>query len=652
MTSRVQALDEDANFPGWWQVALALVISGQAMMVSLGLNTTDEPPAFGSFFYWGVHGLMLGSALLAVLLLGGPLYRNLLRSWREKRLTIESLFVVSLLGALVVSLQSTLTGSGPVYYEVVSLVVVIYTFGNSLRANAAREAQKILKESRESYAYAWVQAEGELRRVPLASLTVESLFVVKPGELVPVDGVVQQGRAFVSLSSINGEPLPVAVQPGDTLPAGAFSVDGLLTVRVGSTARSIDAIFAALGQSAPSVYQQLADQVTRWFLPVVGGIAAITFVVWTLISGVPLGITNAMSVLLVACPCALGIATPLGVQSFLYALARDGWRARSGQLVERLAQVDTVFFDKTGTLTFSNLKISKEAWLPLEKLSPEEIRGMVALAEQSVNQPIALAFAAWQPLAEAGLASLRVHPGEGVSAEVSYRGATHCLFIGRKEFLLAQKIPVEQFSQVKSLEDFSARQIFVGVEGCAAGVVTLSEDPRPQMAQMLERLLQRGLRVEVLTGDAHPQIDFDPRVKVHAGLSPQQKAKRVADAQQAGARVLFIGDGINDALAINQAFCSVAIAEGAPLSHAAALAVVSGTGLEKLPEALATAQSSSSALRWNLQFAAIYNMIGILLASMGILHPVVASLLMLSSSVVVAWRAMAAVQPPVQAAGP
>lgn len=626
----------DRRSCGIWRIALSLVIAGQAMLLSLGLNTTDEPPAFASGWYMALHGVLVLSVLVTLFLLGGPLFRNFFGALRRRVLTVEALFVVSLMGALLVSLQSTLTGIGPLYYEVVAVVLIIYTFGNSLRARAFDEAQKILTQARASYATAWLQKDGRQISTPVADIHVDDLVVIHPGEMSTVDGVITQGQAFVTLASLTGEPAAVAMKPGDHLPAGAFSTDGLLTVRVTSLARSIDDILTRLSAGAPSAYEQLADRVTRWFLPIVGTVAALTFAAWSFFAGVGPAITASMSVLLVACPCAIGMATPLAVQSFLFALSRYGWRGRSGQLIERLARVDAIFFDKTGTLTLADLKIAGAAWGP--SFDPNKMQGLVALAEHAVPQPIARAFAEWSPLPGATLVSLRVHPGEGISAEILFQEKTHRLVVGQLSFAAAAS------SGAWPSAPSAKRQVWVALDGLRAGVVSLQEVARPQMYALLQKLLAENYRIEILTGDADPQVNFPEGVKIHAGMKPADKAAHVRAAQGQGSRVLFVGDGLNDTLAMNEASCSVAVEEGSALSHAAATAVVGCTGIEALPSALTLSQKASAALAWNLQFAAVYNFLGIGLAAIGWLHPVLASLLMLASSILVAVRAMTAVQ--------
>lgn len=321
-----------SSAPGWWRIGAALVILGQTMLLGLGLNITEEAPTLGSPGYVVLHGLLLASVVATFFLLGGAVFGNFLSALRRGRLTVEALFVVSLLGALVVSLKSTLTGAGPLYYEVVSTVLIIYTFGNALRQRAFDEAQAIVHHARHSYATAWRLQGDQLVRTPVQALKVDDLVVIKPGEMSTVDGIITQGQAFVTLASVSGEPAAVPMQPGDHLPAGAFSTDGLLTVRVTSTARSVDAVFAQLTSGTPSRYQDLADRVTGWFLPVVGAVALAAFVWWSFVS-IDVALTSAMSVLLVACPCALGMATPLAVQSVFARLGQFGWRARSGQLI-------------------------------------------------------------------------------------------------------------------------------------------------------------------------------------------------------------------------------------------------------------------------------------------------------------------------------
>ena len=631
----------------WWRIGLALVVSGQAMMISLGLNLAEEPPEFGGVLYWSLHGVLIVSALVVLFLLGGPLFVNFFESFRQKKITVEALFLVSLVGAFVLSLHSSFTGSGSIYYEVVSLVVLIYTFGNTLRAKAFAEARQILSSARAAYAFVWQrQSDGSLKKTPVEALKTGDVVVVKPGELITVDGIVESGRAFVVMASITGEPSEVLVEAGSRVSAGAVSVDGMLTIRVGSTARSIDAIFETLASPTPSITEQLADRVVGWFLPIVVGITIISFFIWLPFRGAGFALECAMSVMLVSCPCALGIATPLCVQMFFHRLGAWGWRGRDGSFVEKLPQVDTIFFDKTGTLTLSDLKINfvSTSESITEKFSEEEIKGIAALVEQAVEQPIARAFKEWSPIADAKLEVLKVHAGEGISAEVLFQNKTLKVLLGRKEFIEAQ----ENLSGTWTHEKESKRKVWMSISNTRAAIIGLNEEPAPESNQLLETLLQKGYEIEILTGDPQPAVKFDARIKVHVGLKPEDKKHLVEAAQKytperKGKNVLFIGDGLNDALAMKAAFASIALSGGASLTHAAADVVTTTQGLTFLPLAVSLAHRSVRILDWNLRFSALYNLLGIALAAGGLLHPIAASLLMLSSSVVVAWRALAAV---------
>ena len=325
------------------------------MIFSLALNLHDDvPPAARELTQWLI---LAGTAVVAVLL-GGPLVRAAWGELRRGRLTIEALFLLTMSGALAASLQAHLTGRGKIYFEVVSVLLVVYTVGKLI---GARTRAAALAGSR-----AWgdrlnscrlVDAAGRTHASPVADVRPGDVTEVYPGELIAVDGVICAGVGFVSEAVVSGEPFAVVRRPGDRVLAGSASFDATfrITATAAGTARQVDRLLAAVedARDRPLSLQARADRLGRWFLPLVVLTALGTFTYWTFgtNAGWEAGLFNAMSVLLVACPCVIGLATPVVIWAALGRLAERGVIVRNGDAVERLAEVDRVLFDKTGTLT-------------------------------------------------------------------------------------------------------------------------------------------------------------------------------------------------------------------------------------------------------------------------------------------------------------
>ncbi len=370
-----------------------------------------------------------------------------------------------------------------------------------------------------------------------------------------------------------------------------------------------------------------------WFLPLVVGVSAATFFFWLARAPWDRALFNAMAVLLVACPCALGLATPVAVWGGLARFARFGLVARTGDFIEVLARCDAACLDKTGTLSGENLRVLAWRTAPAWAASDREawLKVAVGALEASSHHPVAEALKAVCHLISDKLivGEVREEPGLGVVGRVK-TGSGAWVEVRAGERALHAGLAPDGGRDDKT--------IFVTVDGVLAAEITLGETWRVGLAETLTELKALGLTVEVLTGDPHAPADLG--VPVSGGLSPRDKRERVAALVAAGRTVLFAGDGVNDAAAISAAQASIAMRGGSELARAAAMAVFAGDDLRFLPEAIRVARRVTSGVRGNLLFAAGYNLIGMALAAAGMLHPVAAALLMVGSSVWVGVRAL------------
>ena len=628
----------------WLRIAIASVFAGQGMVFSLALNMT--PPPFASMAYWILHGGLILSALAVMTFLGGPLFASTLAMFRGRRLSIEGLFTLSLLGAFVGSVVGSLTGQGSVYYEVVSIVIAIYTFGRMLGERSQVKMNLESARLRERFDRVTVQSdEGDWRECSLAEVSVGALVRVEPGGPFTVDGIIQIGVGYVQETALTGEPLPVVRRAGDRVRAGAWAVDSRfeLAVEQGAGTRELDAILQTVERTdgRPSELQIQANDLIRIFLPIVVVVSAATALFWGLTGTWIDAVLNSMAVLLVACPCALGLATPVAISQGLFRLAQLGLVSRDGALIDALARTRRVFFDKTGTLSESDLRVT-ELWVDTDlPIKRNELLTSILAAESGLEHPVARALAKYlksegiQDSCE--LQNLQVITGQGIAydldaAEVSYR-----LQVG--EVSLAESEQAIE-AVVKRLHEKKGRRVFVYLVDRVVACFVLAERLRVGVDQIWADLDRLEIRSHILTGDPLPELSLPPNVQIEEALSSVDKVERVRESSGAGESPLFVGDGINDVAAMLEASGSIAMHSGAGLTRSVAMGQLSDDQIEVIPQAVSFSRAIIKKLRWNLFYAFVYNLIGMALAAAGLLHPVVAALIMIVSSFWVTTRVL------------
>ncbi len=627
----------------WGRIAFSAVVAMNAMAVAIAVNTSDEAMSDPQPVRIG----LLVSTVLVAILVGAPLLRGAWQAIREARLAVEFLFVITLAGAFGVSLQSLLAGNGPVYFEVVSLLLVVYAFGAELNRAARDRAVEAIRSLSAANRIARVLVRpGEFEERAARDVRPGERVQVLPGEMTPVDGILLGEPALFEEASLRGEFVPRSRAAGETVMAGSFVLDAQIELEACPLPdnASLDALLCQVGSGidAKSHSQQAADRLARWFVPIVCGVAVATFAAWSYAAPTSEALFHAMAVLLVACPCALGFATPLALWTATSRLSAIGIRVTRAADVEALSAVDLVAFDKTGTLSAAESRISSIAWSGASPYPETEMRAMVAAAERGLSHPFARALECGGLSGEPADAAprwhreaLRILPGKGIWTRVRNRdGRVHELEVVSRSAALAEAGPA---ASAAPAED----GILFRLDGQIAGSATFEEAFREGHLSALDRLGEVGVELHLLSGDTHARAARAGIAAVQGNLAPLEKLDRVKAWQRDRRKVLFVGDGINDAPAMGASAFAIAVDEGTALARAVAGGVWDGRDLRAIPAALEIARQTMRRVRTNFRWAIGYNTIGIGLAAAGFLHPVSAAVLMVVSSAQVTWRAMA-----------
>lgn len=626
----------------WFKIGVGAVLAGQAMLLGLSLNLT--PPT--GLVRWILHLALILSSLAALAILGRPLLDSALETLRQRRISIELLFVAGILGALGTSFYSTIRGEGSVYYEVVAVLLTVYSVGKTLgaqsRARALAETRHLQRRFETCHKLA---PDGSTSTVPVAEIQPDDQVRVLIGEPIPIDGRITHGQAFICETPLTGEPFPVVRRPGDPVCAGSYSEDGELRVVATSpgATRQLDALLRTLesARERPCRMQSQADSIVRWFLPLVFLTSAGTFLYWTWHDGWATGCFNALAVLLIACPCAMGLATPIALWSALAALAARGLVVRSGDSIERLAELNNMIFDKTGTLSeesFSLIDLATMGSLQQRQI----LLTQLCAVEQASPHPVARAFHGTDSGDHEAFTvrSVKAIPALGIEAWIESPGSSgHFLRVGQRELMT-------DFTTEASLLSALNRRtgdhlVYVEADGRLVAIAAVRERLRDSAQEALQQLEGLGIECSVMTGDrAESARQLLGRDKIHGSLTPLAKLGRIELLAKAGRRIGFVGDGVNDAPGMQRAFWSVALSHGAGVTTAGADAVLHGGDLRVLPWAVRLSRQVRASVRSNLLFACAYNAIGMALAATGLLHPIAAALLMVVSSFTVSWRAL------------
>jgi len=610
---------------------------------------------YRQFFHW----VSLAIATPVLLYSGGPILTSAWRGLSQARLNMDLPISIGALATFTYSLWQTTQGGADVYFDTVVIFLFVILIGRYFEALARRNASSAtlrLLELQPRMATRFT-ADGSEERVAVRKLKAGDHLRIKPGDKAPADGIVIEGHSHIDESMLTGESIPVHKQPGSRIAAGTVNGENPIIMQVedaGSAtmlARIIHLVESAQGSKAN--IQRLADRIVPWFVAATLALAGITFMYWWTQADFDTALLAATAVLIITCPCALGLATPIAIAVSTGFAARHGVLVRNGEALERLSDITHVVLDKTGTLTTGKMRVTD--MLPADvshKIQSQQNRllQLAGAVERHYSHPLAKAICA--SLEASGLSFPDCHkpqllPGMGVGGSVG----TEEIWVGNQRLMQQQGIAItDAISDVcHKIESDMAVPVLVAANGSLLGLLRIEDQLRDGAFELMTSLGQRGLGITLLTGDSkaaashlHQQLSActTTPIQVIANVLPEDKAKHIVMLQQQGEHVLMAGDGINDAPALTQADISIAMGSGTDVSMECSDIVLMGSDLQRIPWAITLGTRALKTIRQNLSLSLAYNMILVPVAMAAWVTPVFAALVMPVSSLLVIGNAI------------
>ncbi|MFZ2540718.1 MAG: heavy metal translocating P-type ATPase [Gallionella sp.] len=613
------------------------------MLVAIALYNGADKGEFRQLFHW--VGLVLATPTLFYS--GWHFFRGAWTGLRQLHLTMDVPIVIGTSVTYLYSAYVTLAkpATGEVYFDTVVNLIFVILIGRYLEGSFKQQAMLSTQRLMDLQPrVATVLRDGEEQVVPVRAVQIGETVLIKPGANIPVDGVVCDGCSAVDEAMLSGESLPVTKQAGSSVSAGTVNGSGMLVVRTAcalkdtALARIIRLVEEAQSSKAP--IQRIADRIVPWFIFVTLLLAAATFIGW-LPTNLEMALMAATSVLIITCPCALGMATPLSIAVASGLGARRGILVKSGETLETLSSVTHFVFDKTGTLTRGRLQVHQVTVLP--HLQAHAILRKVAALERYSEHGVAQAIlneAVAQGITQADRAEANDFvnaPGYGVRGTVD--GVV--VLAGTAAWLARNGIPanMELQRQVAALEQQAMTCVHVAIGREQAGFISLADALRPDAKALLDNLRAMGMRLTLLSGDRKAVADSVAAqlgdMDVIAEVLPQDKDQVIRSLQQRGEKVAMVGDGVNDAPALIRADVGIAVGSGTDVSVESAGIVLTGSDLDKVRQAMLLSRSTLSIIRQNIIMSLTYNAIMVPLAMLGLVTPLVAAIAMPVSSLLV-----------------
>jgi copper-transporting P-type ATPase V len=623
---------------GYWRRRLVVVFPAALFMLAMmlmGHAAMGRPE-----LRWAT----LAAATVVQFWVGWPFLREAARRARHLTANMDTLIAIGTLAAYFFSLYQLVQDRMELYFETGVLIIAFLTLGRHLEARAKARAGKAIRSLLELGAKeARLVVDGREVMVPIEEVQVGNLIRVRPGEKVPVDGEVLEGASALDESTFTGESLPVEKGVGDRVFGATINASGVLTIRtsaVGSdTALAHIVKLVEDAQTGRAPVQRLADRVSAIFVPAVIVVALVTFGLWSVLGNSPTeGLLAAVAVLIIACPCALGLATPTAIMVGTGRGAELGVLIKGSEVLERTRAITTVLFDKTGTLTHGEMSLTNV--YPSDAAGDEVLR-LAGAVEANSEHPIGASVAA--AAREAGelppVSDFESVAGYGVRAAVGKGPGASVVSVGRRKFMAEAglSIPEDVEQAAERYESEGQTAVFAGYNGVVRGVIAVADTIKPGAGEAIEELRHMGLNVAMISGDNWTTAESIARSlgieSVIAEVVPEEKISEVARLQETGEIVAMVGDGINDAPALVQADLGIAIGTGTDVAiESSDLTLMTGDP-RMTALAIQLARRTYRTIVQNLFWAFGYNVVAIPVAALGLLNPILAGAAMAFSSV-------------------
>ena len=626
------------------KLLLRMAFAGFAMMnllwISIALYSGADKGEFRNLFHW------VGFALATPTLLysGFPFLHSAWTGLKHRQLTMDLPIAIGAASTYVYSVFITVSQSttGEVYYDTVVNFLFVILVGRYLEAMSKRQAvistQRLLDLQARG---ATVLYDGEESLVPIRAVKPNDTVLIRPGALIPVDGVVIEGGSSVDESMLSGESRPVRKNIQDQVHAGTLNTDSVLKVLVTATlqntslGRIIDLVEQAQASKAP--IQCVADRIVPWFVAVTLLLAILSFS-WWIQTSFELALMTATAVLIITCPCAFGLATPMAIASAAGLGASRGILIKNGEVLESLSQINHFVFDKTGTLTKGHMQV--QSVVTVDGVDEKSVVAFAAALETYSEHSLAKAIVTWAKKIQQQLLTakqVQSKPGLGVKGKV---GITDVV-VGSSSWLARNQIACNPhlLSIESNWESKGQTCIHVALDGREAGLIVVADELREDAKPLINALQLRGIRMTLLSGDKHGVVEFVAQqlggMEIIAEVLPEDKDRVIAKFQQNGNRIAMVGDGVNDAPALARSDVGIALASGTEVSGESADIVLMNDELHKVHMAIDLSERTLKTIRQNIGISIVYNIIMVPLAMAAFITPLVAAIAMPISSLLV-----------------